>query len=208
MNAAIRPLLQAFPVGQFASASSLFDVVNVQEPGSIDEYSGNIRFDFMINDKNRMYARYQRDQGYGYVTATSTGSSIIYGAVPQNAMVALNQVLKPNLLNEIKVGLNAPKTRVYASTPNVPGVDLSGVTISLSGVVSLGGTGGQITSQSATYTIPLLLPGTYYLEAWVDMNGGSNIMAGDYVYSTTITIGNPISDMAGDITLTGSNVQP
>jgi|GEM_PF-2054031 hypothetical protein len=73
---------------------------------------------------------------------------------------------------------------------------------------TLGGTGGQITSQSATYTIPLLLPGTYYLEAWVDMNGGSNIMAGDYVYSTTITIGNPISDMAGDITLTGSNVQP
>jgi hypothetical protein len=143
MNAAIRPLLQAFPVGQFASASSLFDVVNVQEPGSIDEYSGNIRFDYMINDKNRMYARYQRDQGYGYVTANSTGSSIIYGAVPQNAMVALNQVLKPNLLNEIKVGLNAPKTRVYASTPNVPGVDLSGVTISLSGVVSLGGTAGQ-----------------------------------------------------------------
>ena len=90
-----------------------------------------------------MYARYQRDQGYGYVTANSTGSSIIYGAVPQNAMVALNQVLKPNLLNEIKVGLNAPKTRVYASTPNVPGVDLSGVTISLSGVVSLGGTAGQ-----------------------------------------------------------------
>jgi hypothetical protein len=143
MNPAIRPLLKAFPVGQFASASSLFDVVNVQEPGSIDEYSGNIRFDYMINDRNRMYARYQRDQGYGYVTANSTGSSIIYGAVPQNAMVALNQVLRPSLLNEIKVGLNAPKTRVYASTPNVPGVDLSGVTISLSGVVSLGGTGGQ-----------------------------------------------------------------
>ena len=143
MNAAIRPLLKAFPVGQFSSANSLFDIVNVQEPGSIDEYSGNIRFDYMINDRNRMYARYQRDQGYGYVTANSTGSSIVYGAVPQNAMVALNQVLRPNLLNEIKVGLNAPKTRVYASTPNVPGVDLSGVTISLSGVVSLGGTGGQ-----------------------------------------------------------------
>ena len=143
MNAAIRPLLKAFPVGQFSSANSLFDIVNVQEPSSIDEYSGNIRFDYMINDRNRMYARYQRDQGYGYVTANSTGSSIVYGAVPQNAMVALNQVLRPNLLNEIKVGLNAPKTRVYATAPTVPGLDLSGVTISLSGVVSLGGTGGQ-----------------------------------------------------------------
>jgi hypothetical protein len=143
MNPAIRPLLKAFPVGQLASVNPLFDIVNVQEPGSIDEYSGNIRFDYIINDRNRMYARYQRDQGYGLVTANSTGSNIIYGAVPQNAMVAFNQVLKPTLLNEIKVGLNAPKTRVYASAPTVPGLDLSGVTISLSGVVSLGGTGGQ-----------------------------------------------------------------
>ncbi|HYW45682.1 MAG TPA: TonB-dependent receptor [Bryobacteraceae bacterium] len=143
MNAAVRPLLQAFPVGQFASANPLFEVVNVQEPGSIDEYSGNVRFDYVINDRNRMYARYQRDQGYGLVTANSTGSDIIYGAVPQNSVVALNQVLRPNLLNEIKFGLNAPKTRVYASAPNVPGLDLSGVTVSLSGVVSLGGTGGQ-----------------------------------------------------------------
>ena len=61
MNSAIRPLLKAFPVGQFASSNPLFDVVNVQEPGSIDEYSGNIRFDYVLNDKNRMYARYQRD---------------------------------------------------------------------------------------------------------------------------------------------------
>jgi hypothetical protein len=143
MNAAIRPLLQAFPVGQTTSVNPLFDIVNVQEPGSVDEYSGNIRFDYVISDKNRMYVRYQRDQGYGLVTANSTGSTIIYGAVPQNAMVGLNQVLKPTLVNEIKVGLNAPKTRVYASAPTVPGLDLSGVTISLSGVVSLGGTGGQ-----------------------------------------------------------------
>lgn len=143
MNASIRPLLKAFPVGQSASINPLFDIVNVQEPGAVDEYSGNIRFDYVINDKNRMYARYQRDQGYGLVTANSTGSDIIYNAIPQNAVVALNQVLRPTLLNEIKVGLNAPKTRVYASAPNVPGLDLSGVTVSLSGVVSLGGTGGQ-----------------------------------------------------------------
>jgi len=143
MNPAIRPLLKAFPVGQFASSNPLFDIVNVQEPGSIDEYSGNIRLDYIINEKNKLYARYQRDQGYGLVTANSTGSDIVYGAVPQNAMVGLNQVLRPTLLNEIKVGLNAPKTRVYATAPQVPGLDLSGVTVSLSGVVSLGGTGGQ-----------------------------------------------------------------
>ena len=146
INPAVRPLLQAFPVGQTPSSNPLFDIVNVQEPGSIDEYSGNIRFDYVINDKNRMYARYQRDQGYGFVTANSTGSYYTETAVPQNAMVALNQVFRPTLLNEIKVGLNAPKTRVNATAPQVPGLDLRGVTISLSGVVALAGTGGQQSS--------------------------------------------------------------
>ena len=143
VNPAIRPLLRAFPFGQSASTNPLFDIVNVQEPGSVDEYSGNIRFDYVINDKNRFYARYNRDQGYGTSTANSTGSSINYVAVPQNAIVALNQVITPSVLNEAKVGLNAPKTRVFANAPSVPGLDLSGVTVSLSGVVSLGGTGGQ-----------------------------------------------------------------
>ncbi len=143
MNPAIRPLLQAFPIGQTASSNPLFDIVNVQEPGSIDEYSENFRFDYIINSKNKMYVRYNRDDGYGLATANSTGSSINYYAVPQNAVVALTQTFTQTLLNEIKVGLNAPKTRVYANAPTVPGVDLSGVTVSLSGVVSLGGTGGQ-----------------------------------------------------------------
>ena len=143
MNPAIRPLLPAFPIGQTSSANPLFDIVNVQEPGSIDEYSGNLRFDYSINENNSMFIRYQRDQGYGLVTANSTGSSINYRAVPQNAVIALNHVFRPTLLNEIKVGLNAPKTDVWASAPSVPGLDLTGVTVSLSGVVSLGGTGGQ-----------------------------------------------------------------
>ena len=142
MNPAIRPLLPAFPIGQIPF-NSLFDVVNVQEPGSIDEYSGNIRFDYVINDKNTMFVRYQRDQGYALATANSTGSSINYRQVPQNAVVALNHIFRPTLLNELKVGFNGPKTDVWATAPSVPGLDLTGVTVSLAGVVSLGGTGGQ-----------------------------------------------------------------
>jgi len=143
MNPAIRPLLQAFPIGQTPSTNPLFDIVNVQEPGSINERSENLRLDYIINSKNKMYVRYNRDDSYGLATANSTGSSINYYAVPQNAVVALTQTFTQTLLNEIKVGLNAPKTRVYANAPTVPGLDMSGVTVSLSGVVSLGGTGGQ-----------------------------------------------------------------
>jgi hypothetical protein len=143
MNPAVRPLLAAFPVGAYSSTNSLFDIANVSGPGSIDEYSGNIRFDYVINDKNAMFVRYQRDQGYALTTANSTGSSVNYRAVPQNAVVALNHVFRPTLLNELKVGFNGPKTDVWASAPSVPGLDLTGVTISLAGVNALGGTGGQ-----------------------------------------------------------------
>lgn len=130
-------------MGQSPSANPLFDIVNGQEPASIDEYSGNIRFDYTINEKNRLYARYIRDQGYGLVTVNSTGSYYTETAVPQNAVVGLSQIITPTLLNDVKVGLNAPKTRVSAFAPSVPGLDLTGVTVSLAGVVSLGGTGGQ-----------------------------------------------------------------
>src|SRR6202165_2242565 len=44
INPVIRPLLAAFPIGQFPTSSPFFDRANVQEPGSVDEYSGNIRF--------------------------------------------------------------------------------------------------------------------------------------------------------------------
>jgi len=143
ISPAVRPLLAAFPIGQTRSVNPLLDIVNVQGPGSIDEYSGNMRFDYVINDKNTMFVRYQRDQGYALATANSTGSTINYRAVPQNGVIALNHVFRPTLLNELKVGYNGPKTDVWASAPSVPGLDLTGVTVSLAGVVSLGGTGGQ-----------------------------------------------------------------
>lgn len=74
---------------------------------------------------------------------------------------------------------------------------------------TMGGTGGTITNDiSGTYTLPLLLPGTYYIEVWVDVNGGQNIEAGDYTYTGTIQVANPIVNINKDINLTVSNIQP
>jgi hypothetical protein len=139
---AIRPLQGAFPKGQFASANPLFDVAVVQGPGSIDEDSGNVRFDYVFNDKYKMYARYNRDQGTGLITQNSTLSYLTEAAVPQNLVVAFIQVLSPTLINETKFGFNGAKSRVNATAPQVPGVDLTGVTLSLSGTVVLGGVAG------------------------------------------------------------------
>ena len=57
-------------------------------------------------------------------------------------MVAFNQLFSPTVINETKFGFNGAKTRVNATAPQVPGVDLTGVTLSLSGTVVLGGVAG------------------------------------------------------------------
>jgi Carboxypeptidase regulatory-like domain len=140
---AIQALRAAFPVGQFASSNPLLDVASVQGPGSVDENSGTIRFDYNFNDKFRFYTRYNRDQGEALVTQNSTLSYYTETAVPQNLVASLNQILSPTIINETKFGFNGSKTRVNATAPQIPGVDLTGVTINLTGSVALAGIAGQ-----------------------------------------------------------------
>jgi hypothetical protein len=139
---AIKPLQGAFPKGQFASANPLFDVAVVQGPGSVNEDSGNVRLDYIFSEKYKLYTRYSRDQGYGLITQNSSLSYLTETAVPQNLVVAFNQLFSPTVINETKFGFNGAKTRVNATAPQVPGVDLTGVTLSLSGTVVLGGVAG------------------------------------------------------------------
>ena len=139
---AIKPLQAAFPRGQFPSANPLFDVAVVQGPGSVNEDSGNVRLDYIFSEKYKLYARYSRDQGYGLITQNSSLSYLTETAVPQNLVVALDQLWSPTVINETKFGFNGAKTRVNATAPTVPGVDLTGVTLSLSGTVVLGGVAG------------------------------------------------------------------
>jgi hypothetical protein len=130
-------------VGQFASANPLLDVASVQAPGRVGENSGTIRFDYNFSEKYRFYTRYNRDQGEGLVTQNSTGSYYTETAVPQNLVASFNQILAPTIINETKFGFNGAKTRANATAPQTPGVDLTGVTINLTGSVALAGIAGQ-----------------------------------------------------------------
>lgn len=155
INPVMRPVLAAFPVGQVATSSPFFDRATVLEPGSVDEYSGNIRFDYQLSDKDKIYLRYNRDQGYAVIPFDSTGSGSIENVVPQNLVLAYSHVLSATVINEAKFGFNGSKTRVSGVAPTVPGVNLDGVTISLTGVTTLDGTSsyasptGQIKISSA-----------------------------------------------------------
>ena len=142
----IRPLLGAFPVGQYPTGDPNLDIVTVTGPGYVDEDSGGLRFDYNISDRFRLYARYFRDQGRASQTQNSTLSQYATTAVPQNAVLSLNQIWSPTLLNETKIGFNGSKTRVSGIPGPSPDANINGVTINLTGSVALGGIAGQVGS--------------------------------------------------------------
>jgi len=139
----IQPLLSAFPVGQFSTTNQFLDVVSILGPGLVDEDYGGIRFDYNINDKYKLYVRYFRDQGNSSQTQNSTLSRYVQTVVPQNGVITLTQTLTPTILNETKFGVNSVKERVAGVPGPSPGVDLTGVTLNLTGSVALGGIAGQ-----------------------------------------------------------------
>ncbi len=109
----------------------------------VNENSGAARFDFKVNQRNTLYARYFRDQGTASQPEGVTGRRAVYRSVPQNGVVSLQSTLTQRLINEFKFGFNGALTRVQGSAPTINGVDLSTLTLNLSGSVANTGIAGQ-----------------------------------------------------------------
>jgi outer membrane receptor protein involved in Fe transport len=144
--ASIQPALAAFPLGVSPTANSDLDVATLNGSSSIDETSGGIRLDYRLNDRYSLYARYFRDQGEAFLPTGVTGNGFQSTAVPQNAVLNLQQVLTPTLLNETKFGFNGNKTRTNGFVPDYPGLDLHAAAIIIGGATALTGLGGQGTA--------------------------------------------------------------
>jgi hypothetical protein len=139
----IRPLLDAYPKGQYATADPNLDAVSVSAANSMDEYYGNVRLDYTISPKYQLTARYMRDQGYLRQPVDVTNNFWQTTAVPQNAMVSLQQILKPTMINETKIGFNGQKTRINGVAPIINGINTSEIYVSFSGQAFIPGIGGQ-----------------------------------------------------------------
>ena len=145
---AIVPLVDAFHgPGAFllpsASTNPDFDIYQLQTNVVVDENAGGMRLDYKLNDRHNMYVRYFRDQGETSQPEGITGRRSVYRAVPQNGVLALNSSLSPRVFNELKFGYNGALTRVNGSAPTVNGIDLSKITINLSGSIANTGIAGQ-----------------------------------------------------------------
>jgi hypothetical protein len=144
------------------TGSNLFDVAQVQASASVNETAYAFRLDHKFNLKHSIYFRYFRDQGLNDQPEGVSGRRVNFVAVPQNAVVALQSILKPTVLNEFKVGFNGAFTRTNGLAPTINGVDISKLAINISGntanfAIAGQGTaagtsnpGGLIRSNSAT----------------------------------------------------------
>ncbi len=153
VNPAIQPFIAAFrspnaTVLQGASASSSFDIVQLQDNEKTDERSFALRLDYNLNSLNKVYFRFFRDQGTDIAPEGVSGRFTTIEAVPQNAVAAFQSVIgsSGSLINEFKVGYNGARTRINGSAPTVGGLDFSNIILNISGSVANTGIAGQGTS--------------------------------------------------------------
>ncbi len=129
-----------------------FDIGQLLASNPVNENTGSARLDYKANDKNFFYARFFRDQGDNIQPQNVSGALAVYKVQPQNGVVAWQTTIGVNKVNEFKLGYNSAYSRVAGSAPTVNGIDLSAVTINITGSVALQNIPGQ--GNSAGVSIP------------------------------------------------------
>ncbi len=145
---AVKPLFEAFRgpgavVLEGKSTNPDFDILQLQSTSTVKEDSFNLRVDQKLNTNWSVYGRYFRDQGTNEQPEGVTGRRSHIEANPSNGIVALQGVLSTMMLNELKFGYNAAPTSIDGIAPTVNGIDLSRITLNLTGSVANSGIAGQ-----------------------------------------------------------------
>jgi len=133
---ALIPVFRSPSAVTLRSGPDLFDTVQLQAVNIVDENSAALRLDYRFNQKNTAYFRFFRDQASNTQPDGVTGRRILIKQVPQNGVVALQSLLTPTLLNEIKFGYNGAYSRINGFAPTVNGIDLSNLSFNLGGSVA------------------------------------------------------------------------
>ncbi len=125
-----------------ASTSADFDIAQLQASNPVNENSVGIRLDYRLNDRYSSYVRFFRDQGDNDQPQNVSGARAIVKAVPQNGVFAFQRT-GASTVNEFKLGYNSAYTRVLGQAPTINGIDLSALTLNISGSVANTGIAGQ-----------------------------------------------------------------
>ena len=161
-TSAVYPLLAAFPADPFPSDPAFASrTVTTVGTNKINEDFGMIRFDYHINDRFSAYARYNIDQGRSTQVQDASLSQFGQVSVPQNGVLALNQIWSSHIFNETKFGYNGIKMRVQGIPGASPNADISKARIAVAGLTNVGslislsssfnGIGAPYTGQTYSY---------------------------------------------------------
>ncbi|HEY8561800.1 MAG TPA: carboxypeptidase regulatory-like domain-containing protein [Pyrinomonadaceae bacterium] len=153
VNPAIQPFVAAFrspdaTVIPNASATNGFEILQLQAEEKTDERSFALRLDYQLNQMNKVYFRFFRDQGKDIAPEGISGRVVTIEAVPQNGVLGWQSILggSGSVVNEFKLGYNGARTRINGAAPTVGGVDFSNLILNISGSVANTGIAGQGTS--------------------------------------------------------------
>jgi hypothetical protein len=182
------PLLNGFPAGQVVTSNPLVDLATLQSQATQKENTMSLRLDHRFSDTQSMYVRYLFSDGtVDTPDRTVTPRRVLAKQRPQNVMANAQSIVGGSLVNELKIGYNAPKTSAAAFGPggyDPVGVSLSGAFTSSSvdarGSTGIARSGLLIRATSASSTTgsnfdPMSLS---FSDAMTMTRGGHTIKAG------------------------------
>ena len=157
---AVAPLLAGFPQGSTTTANVLLDLAGNTTEATQDEHAVSARLDHRFSADQSMYARVLYSNGdLDTPDRTVTPRRVRASQEPINAVVNHQAVLGGNMINEFKVGYNAPSTSALAfgrDAYDPVGVSLSGAVTSSSidarGTTGIARSGLLIRATSASST--------------------------------------------------------
>ena len=135
-----------------ASTSPDFDIYQLQGLENVRENAFSLRLDYRVTPLWTAYGRVFHDRGEQSRPEGISGRVARLEQKPTNAIFNLNGTTGGGLLNEFKIGYNAPKSTIVGDAPTVNGIDFSTIAINLTGSVANSGIAGQ--SASSGIVVP------------------------------------------------------
>ena len=191
---AVAPLLNGFPRATQATANAMVGLATLTSEATQDENTLAFRFDHRINNNHSFYVRYLFSDGeVDTPDRTVTPRRVLAQQRPQNFVFTETAVIGTNLVNEFKVGYNAPETsaNAFSNQANYDpvGVSLSG-TFTSSSIDARGNTGiarsGLLirATSASTTTGSIFDPRSIAFNNATTWTKGAHTMKGGFEYRT------------------------
>jgi hypothetical protein len=189
---AVAALLAGFPEGATPTGNPLLSLTTLNTAAKQTENTVSFRLDHRFSDAHSTYVRYLGSKGdLDTPDRTVTARRVRAKQSPQNVVLNHQSLFGASIVNEVKVGYNAPQTSAVAfgATPGYDpvGVSLSGTvtssTIDARGTTGIARSGLLIRATSASSTVGSLFdPRSISFNEAVTLSRGPHTIKSGFEY--------------------------